>query len=97
MNTKSSCTDPKSSLRLVDVVIALLQRERIEEAIEHQFEAVMLSVEHNLSVEDIMKMSVDEMTKLYVVLQQPQVPSIPPVLGWDRVWYGEAAFKEDEE
>ena len=82
-----------SSLKVIDVLGALLERERVEEAVDIQLDAVCLAVEHDLEILDVLELSVDEFVKLY---EPPKRVTLPAVPGWDRVIYGEAAFKERE-
>ena len=82
--------EPSSSLRLLDVLTALIDRDRVEEAVDIQLDAICLAVEHDLDVLDVLELSVDDFVKLYE-LQKRVV--LPVVRGqWDRVIYGEAAF-----
>lgn len=81
----------------MDVIVALLQRDRIDEALDLQLEAMMFAMEYDLETEDAMRMRVDDMVAKSTSPQPQQAPYIPQVLGWDRVYYGPAAFKEDEE
>lgn len=83
--------EPESSLRIIDVVAALLERGRVDEAIDYQFEVVYLALIHGLDVEHVLELSVDEYVKLYTVKRL----TVPEKRGWDKVYYGEAAFKEE--
>jgi len=75
------------SLRLVDVIAALLERDRVDEAVDYQIDALMLSAQYELPVEDILLLTVDEVVEL---ANRPPMPKVP---GWDNVRYGDAAFK----
>ena len=77
----------KPSPRLVDVIAALLERERVDEAVDYQIDALVLSAQYDLPVEDILLMTVDEVVEL------ANRPALPKVSGWDNVRYGDAAFK----
>jgi len=77
----------KPSLRLVDVIAALLERDRVDEAVDYQIDALMLSAQYELPVEDILLLTVDEVVEL------ANRPPMPKVTGWDNVRYGDAAFK----
>ena len=93
LNIKSSCMEPKPSLRLVDVIINLLQRDRIEEAFECQLVAITFAVDNDMTTEEAMRMPLDDM----VEMTPPPPPKIPHVRGkWDKIYYGEAAFKDEE-
>lgn len=78
-----------SQLRLIDVLGALITRDRVEEAVDIQLDAVCLALEHDLDIMEVLGLSVDDFVKLY---EPPEKPTIPLVRGWDRVIYGEAAF-----
>lgn len=84
--------EPKSSLRLLDVVVNLLKRDRVEEAINFQLDAIMLAEMNDLEIRDVMRMPIKDM----VALSSPQqVPHVSPDEEWDNVWYGEAAFEHN--
>jgi len=84
-----------SSLRLVDVVIGLLQRDRITEAFDCLLVAISFAAEHDMETEDAMRMTLDEMAEKSA--SEPQeVPYVPQVEGWDNVFYGEAALRKGE-
>ena len=84
---------PKQSLRLIDVLSSLLDRDRVDEAVDIQVDAIFLAVEHDLDVLDILEMTIDEYVKLY---EPPKRVVLPKVRGrWDKVIYGEAAFREE--
>ena len=81
---------PNLSLRLLDVVVNLLKRDRVEEAIGLQLDAVSLAAMNGLEIKDVMRMPIKDM----VALSTPQrVPYVPQVEGYDKIWYGEAAFE----
>jgi len=75
----------------MDVVVNLFNRDRVEEAINLQLDAVLLASLNDLSVESVMRMPIKDMVALSSSLQ---VPGVPPVEGWDNVYYGKAAFDE---
>jgi len=80
----------RPSLRLVDVVVNLLKRGRVEEAIGLQIDAVILAATNSLNAEDVMRMPIKDM----VALSTPSsTPYVPQVEGWDKIWYGEHAFE----
>jgi len=82
--------EPKSSLRLLDVVVNLLKRDRVEEAISFQLDAIMMAEMNDLEIGAIMRMPIKDMVTLTSPLQ---VPSVSPSEEWDSVWYGAAAFE----
>lgn len=97
LNTKSSCMAPKSSLRLVDVIINLLQRDRIEEAFECQLVAITFAVDHDMTTEEVMRMPLDDIVEL---TPSPSLrkPYLPQVRGtWNKIYYGKAAFRDEGE
>ena len=69
------------------MIAALLERDRVDEAVDYQIDALMLSAQHELPVEDILLLTVDEVVEL---ANRPPMPKVP---GWDNVRYGDAAFK----
>ena len=82
--------EPRESLRLLDVVVNLLKRDRVEDAIGLQLDAISLAAINELEIKDVMRMPIKDV----VALSSPQqIPYIPQVEGWDKVWYGEAAFE----
>lgn len=70
------------------MIAALLERDRVDEAVDYQIDALMLSAQHELPVEDILLLTVDEVVEL---ANHPPMPAKIP--GWDNVRYGDAAFK----
>jgi len=94
MEPKSS-PKSKSDLRLVDVIIDLLQKDRIDEALDCQLVAVTFALDNDMTTEDAMRLTLDEMMEM---ASPPQViPYVPQVRGgWDRVYYGDAAFRRKE-
>jgi len=93
--------EPKSSqsseLRLVDVIISLLQRDRIEEALDCQLVATTFALDNDMTTEDAMRLSLDEMAEM-MPPPPPVIPYVPQVRGrWDKVYYGDAAFRDDSE
>ena len=99
LSTASSVLEPEASLppelRLVDVIINLLQRDRIGEALDCQLVATTFAIDNDMTTEDVMRMPLDEMVEM--MPPPPQIiPYVPQVRGnWDRVYYGEAAFRSD--
>jgi len=74
----------------MDVIVNLLKRNRVKEAIDLQADAVILATMNGLDAEDVMRMPIKDM----VVLSLPsQAPYVPQVEGWDKIWYGEGAFE----
>lgn len=95
MSVGETHTESNSSLRIVDVIIGLLQRDRIDEALECQLIAITFAANNEITTEEAMRMPLDE-----IVEQLPPPPSIipyvPQVQGWDHVFYGETAERDDE-
>jgi len=84
--------ETNSPLKLIDVLGALIERDRVEEAVDIQLDAVCLAVERDLDIMDVLELSIVDFVKLY---ELPPVPRLPVVRGrWDRVVYGNAAFEE---
>jgi len=74
----------------MDVIVNLLKRDRVKEAIDLQVDAVILATMNGLDAEEVMRMPIKDV----VALSLPQqTPYIPQVEGWDNVWYGETAFE----
>ena len=97
LNTKSSCMAPASSVRLVDVIIGLLRRDRITEALDCQLVAMTFALDNDMTTEDAMRLSLDDMEEMMPPPPQ-KVPYVPQVRGkWDKIWYGENAFRDDDE
>lgn len=84
-------TVSSSPPKLVDVIEALLLRERDDEALDIQMEAVMIALTHDVDVETLLLMPVDEYVEKYK--PAPRL-TIKPPMGFDRVYYGNAAFEE---
>lgn len=80
-----------SPLKLIEVLTALINHDRVEEAVDIQLDAISLAVMRDLDIMNVLELSVDDFVKLY---EPVETPSIPPIRGWDHVIYGEAAFKE---
>lgn len=78
--------------RLVDIIEALLLRERDEEALDIQMEAVMVALTNGVDVESLLLMPVDEYIEKYK--PAPRLTIKTPI-GFDKVYYGEAAFTEE--
>ena len=76
-------------LRLVEVVINLLKRDRVDDALNLQLDAFSLAIMNGLEIKDVMRMPIEDVASLSSPLQTPYVPQVE---GWDRVWYGEGAF-----
>lgn len=95
MESKPSGKTP--SFKLVDVIISLLQRDLIGEALETIVTVIEFAAENDMDTEEAMRMSIDDMVKM--VPEPPQrFPYVPQVRGnWDKVYYGDAAFRRDEE
>ncbi len=94
--------EPKPSekapdFKLVDVIIGLLQRDLIGEALETVVTAIEFATENDMTTEDAIRMSLEDMAKM--LPEPPQkIPFVPQVWGnWDKVYYGEGAFKERTE
>ena len=90
-------------MHLADVVINLLQRDRIKDAVDWIIESAMLSLEHEMEIEDFLRMDVDDIVLLLGITKQKEFkpPFLPQLYraghGWDKVMYGDAAFKSDGE
>ena len=94
---KSSATEPKSQLSLADVVISLMRRDRLKEAVDWVMEAVLLGMTHDVDAEKVLRMPADRVIAL--LIQPPKAeededggfvpPFVPQVLGWDNVYYGD--------
>jgi len=92
VNTVSSCTEPKASPNLLEVIEALLVRGRDEEAWDIQVNAAYTAIIYNIEdVETLLNMPVDEYAEKYA---EPPRLTIPQPLGWDKVYYGDAAFEK---
>lgn len=74
----------------MDVIVNLLRRNRVKEAIDLQADAVILATMNGLDVEDVMRMPINDVVALS---SSPQVPYVPQVEGYDKVWYGTGAFE----
>lgn len=83
--------EQKSSrkLRLIDIIISLFKRDQIEEGLDWILDAVMLGLEEEVESTVILRLSVDEVVELYTA----EKLQIPNVYGFDKVWYGERAFR----
>lgn len=90
-----------SNHTLVQVVISLLQRDQITEALDWIMEAVLLGAEYGLEAEDVMRLKADKVIMLYNKSEPEEFvpPYLPQLRGrnWDRVIYGKAAFGEDDD
>lgn len=85
--------DSNSPLRLIDVLTALIERDRVEEAVDIQLDAICLAVERDLDIMGVLELSVDDFVKLYEPLERVVLPVVRGQ--WDRVIYGAAAFGEE--
>ena len=74
-------------------MVALYEREQVEELSALQFDAAIICLEHDVEIEDLLEYSVEDYLKLYKL---PETPTIAPPMGWDKVYYGEAAFPKEE-
>ena len=84
-----------SPLKIIEILTALIERDRVEEAVDIQLDAVTFSVERDLDVLDVLELTIDEFCKLYT---PPKRLTLPVICGhWDRVIYGAAALGEDDE
>jgi len=88
----SSCLEPKTSLKLVDVLEAMRQRDELAEVVAYQFfVTALLESVHGISPEDAFEMPFD------TVIELMSLPSLPPkplkYSNWDGFWWGEAAFE----
>ena len=91
-------SSPKSELRLTDVIISLLRRDRVKEAVDWVMEAVLLGMTHGVDAENVLRMSAD---RVVVLLNRPPAeaeepedepfvpPFLPQLLGWDHVYFGD--------
>ena len=61
----------------MDVVVNLLKRDRVEEAIDLQLDAILLAMMNDLSVEDIMRMPISDMVALSSSSQTPTSSYLP--------------------
>ena len=77
-------------LKLIEVVINLLKRDRAEDALNLQLDAFSLAIMNGLEIKDVMRMPIDDVAALSSPVQ---VPYVPQVEGYDKVWYGEGAFE----
>ena len=82
-------------LKIIDMLAALIERDRVEEAVDLQLDAIIFSVERDLEVLDVLELTIDEFCKLYT---PPKRLTLPAVRGhWDKVIYGAAALGDDDE
>jgi hypothetical protein len=86
-------SEKKQSPSLLDLMVALYEREQVEELSALQFDAAVICLEHDVEMTDLLEYPVDDYLKLYT---PPVKPTIAPPLGWDKVYYGEAAFPKEE-
>lgn len=84
MSTSLSSLDPRESpsLRLIDLVQALLSRSRIDDAIYYQIEIPLML---GLPFSEAMNMTIDEITEIFDAVQRPPLP------GYDMFMWGPAA------
>ena len=74
--------EPSPSLRLIDLVQALLSRSRIDDAIYYQIEIPLML---GLPFSEAMNMTIDEITEIFDAVQRPPLP------GYDMFMWGPAA------
>jgi len=94
---------PESSVKLVDVVVSLMRRDRLKEAVDWVMEAMFLGMTHGVEAEAMLRMPADRVIALLnrpppeAEGEKPFVPvPLPHLAGWNRVYYGEAAFRDEE-
>ena len=96
---------PKSELRLTDVIIILLRRDRVKEAVDWVMEAILLGMTHGVDAENVLRMSADRVIALLnhppAEAEEPEdkpvvPPFLPQLLGWDHVYYGDPRSGGDE-
>lgn len=77
---------------VASVLTSLLEEDYVDELSTLEIEVALLSLRHGLSVDYVMDMSWGDYLELYTPLETPSVR----VTGrWDKVYYGEAAFRGD--
>jgi len=76
--------------RIIDIIEALLKRERCEEALTYMEDSAVIALAHDLSVEEVLGKTVEE----YLELTTVEVLTIPEKRGYDKVFYGESAFRK---
>lgn len=86
-------SDKKQSPSLLDLMVALYEREQAEELSALQFDAAIICLEHGVEMTDLLEYPIDDYLELYKL---PVKPTIAPPPGWDKVYYGEAAFPKEE-
>ncbi len=86
-------SENKQAPNLLDLMVALYERERVEELSALQLDAAMICLEHGVEIEDLLEYPIENYLKLYT---PPVKPTIAPPVGWDKVYYGEAAFPKEE-
>lgn len=80
--------EQKPSPNVFSVITALIERGRIEEAMDFLVNVVILAEAYDVDNMEVLKLTVDE----YIELMYPK--PLPVVRGkWDKIIYGEAAFK----
>lgn len=72
-------------------IIEAFSEEDSKEAEELRIDASILSFIYDVDYENVLDMTWGEYLELYTV---PEHPTVAAPRGWDKVWYGEAAFKE---
>ena len=82
MSSSATEAGPSASLRLVDLVQALLVRGRIDDAIYYQIEIPLLL---GIPAAEAMEKTVDEITEFFDSIQPPPLP------GYNRFWWGPSA------
>ena len=74
--------------RIVDVVTSLIQLGKVKESVDFLVNVVILAEENNVDNLSVLKLPMDD----YINLLYPK--PLPKVKGhWDKIYYGEAAFK----
>lgn len=84
--------DAKPQPRIIDIIATLHLNGRDEEAFTYERDAALLAIYHDLSVEEVLLRSVDDYIELFTV----EVLTVPEKRGYDKVYYGEAAFKKEK-
>ncbi len=74
--------EPSPSLRLIDLVQALLSRARVDDAIYYQIEIPLML---GLPFSEAMEKTLDEITEFFDSIQPPPLP------GYDMFMWGPAA------
>jgi len=69
-----------------------LERGRDDEAIDIMTTTAITAIIHDVDVETLLLLPVDEYAEKY---RSPPRLTIPEPRGWDKVYYGNAAFEEE--